>query len=90
MPVKTKTGSVVSDKMQKTIVVAVENLVEHRLYKKRIRLTRRFQAHDENNEAHMGDTVRIVETRPLSKNKTWRLQEIVRTSDRINVEGDPT
>lgn len=79
--IKTKTGRVVSDKMEKTIVVAVENLVEHPLYKKRVRQTRKFQAHDERNEAHIGDVVRIAETRPISKNKTWRLVEIVRKAD---------
>ena len=79
--VKTKTGRVVSDKMEKTIVVAVENLVEHPLYKKRVRRTKKFHAHDENGEAHMGDIVRIAETRPLSKTKTWRLQEIIRKAD---------
>jgi small subunit ribosomal protein S17 len=78
---KTKTGRVVSDKMEKTIVVAVENLVEHPLYKKRVRRTRKFHAHDENGEAHIGDIVRIAETRPLSKTKTWRLQEIIRKAD---------
>jgi small subunit ribosomal protein S17 len=78
---KTKTGQVVSDKMDKTIVVAVENLVEHPLYKKRVRRTRKFQAHDERNEAHAGDVVRIGETRPISKNKTWRLLEIIRRAD---------
>ncbi|GAC1323400.1 MAG: 30S ribosomal protein S17 [Chloroflexota bacterium] len=83
--VKTKTGRVVSDKMEKTIVVAVENLVEHPLYKKRVRRTRRFQAHDETNEAHTGDVVRIAETRPISKNKTWRLLEIVRKADHTTV-----
>jgi small subunit ribosomal protein S17 len=79
--VRTKTGRVVSDKMEKTIVVAVENLVEHPLYKKRVRRTRKFHAHDENEEAHIGDVVRIAETRPISKTKTWRLQEIVRRAD---------
>jgi len=78
---KTKTGQVVSDKMEKTIVVAVESLVEHPLYKKRVRRTRKFQAHDERNEANIGDVVRIAETRPISKNKTWRLLEIIRKSD---------
>ncbi len=78
--VKAKTGSVVSDKMDKTIVVAVQTVVTHPLYKKRMRRTRRFQAHDENNQAHVGDVVRIAETRPISKNKTWRLDEIIRTS----------
>jgi small subunit ribosomal protein S17 len=79
--VKTKTGRVVSDKMEKTIVVAVENLVEHPLYKKRVRRTKKFHAHDENGEAHIGDIVRIAETRPLSKTKTWRLQDIIRKAD---------
>ena len=79
--IKTKTGRVVSDKMEKTIVVAVENLVEHPLYRKRVRRTRKFHAHDENDEAHVGDIVRIAETRPISKTKTWRLQEIIRKAD---------
>jgi small subunit ribosomal protein S17 len=79
--VKTKIGQVVSDKMEKTIVVAVESLVQHPLYKKRIRKTRKFKAHDENNDAHTGDIVRIAETRPISKDKHWRLLEIIRTSD---------
>ena len=79
--IKTKTGRVVSDKMEKTIVVAVENLVEHPLYKKRVRRTRRFQAHDEHGDAHIGDVVRIGETRPISKNKTWRLLEVIRRGE---------
>jgi small subunit ribosomal protein S17 len=79
--VKTKTGEVVSDKMDKTIVVAVENLIQHPLYKKRVRRTKRFQAHDESNQAHVGDVVRIAETRPISKHKSWRLVEIIRRSD---------
>jgi small subunit ribosomal protein S17 len=83
--VKTKTGNVVSDKMQKTIVVAVHNLVQHPLYKKRVRQTRKFKAHDENNEARIGDIVRIAETRPLSKDKSWRLVEIVRRADTVTV-----
>lgn len=78
---KTKTGRVVSNKMDKTIVVAVENLVEHPLYKKRVRRTKKFYAHDEKNEAQMGDTVRIAETRPLSKTKSWVLEEIVSRTD---------
>lgn len=85
MPRQLKTGRVVSDKMEKTIVVAVESLVEHPLYKKRIRRTRKFQAHDEENQAHIGDIVRIEETRPVSKNKTWRLDEIVRRADHTTV-----
>jgi small subunit ribosomal protein S17 len=82
---KTKTGQVVSDKMDKTIVVAVENLVEHPLYKKRVRRTKKFQAHDESTEARIGDIVRIGECRPISKNKTYRLLEIVRRPDHTTV-----
>jgi small subunit ribosomal protein S17 len=78
--VKTKTGTVVSDKMEKTIVVAVESVVEHPLYKKRIRRTRRFKVHDEDNTAHTGDVVRIGETRPISKEKSWRLLEVIRAA----------
>ena len=74
---KTKVGRVVSDKMDKTIVVSVERLTRHRLYKRVIRLTTRFKAHDEGNEAHVGDTVLIEESRPLSATKRWRLVEIV-------------
>ena len=70
-------GKVVSDKMDKTIVVAVEENVMHPLYGKTVRRTKKFKAHDENNEAKIGDTVRIMETRPLSKEKRWRLVEIV-------------
>jgi len=79
---KTKVGRVVSDKMDKTIVVSVERLSRHKLYKRVIRLTTKFKAHDERNEAHVGDTVRIEESRPLSATKRWRLVEIVaRASD---------
>jgi small subunit ribosomal protein S17 len=74
---KTKTGRVVSDKMDKTIVVAVERLARHRLYKRVIRLTTKFKAHDELNEAHVGDTVLIEESRPLSASKRWRLVSVV-------------
>ena len=74
---KTKVGRVVSDKMDKTIVVSVERLTRHRLYKRVIRLTTKFKAHDETNDAHVGDTVRIEESRPLSATKRWRLVEIV-------------
>jgi small subunit ribosomal protein S17 len=74
---KTKVGRVVSDKMDKTIVVSVERLTRHRLYKRVIRLTTKFKAHDETNEAHVGDTVLIEESRPLSATKRWRLVEIV-------------
>jgi small subunit ribosomal protein S17 len=74
---KTKVGRVVSDKMDKTIVVSVERLTRHRLYKRVIRLTTKFKAHDEANDAHVGDTVRIEESRPLSATKRWRLVEVV-------------
>jgi len=74
---KTKVGRVVSDKMDKTIVVSVERLARHRLYKRVIRLTTKFKAHDEENDAHVGDTVRIEESRPLSATKRWRLLEVV-------------
>ena len=74
---KTRTGLVVSDKMQKTVVVAIERRVPHPVYGKIVTRTTRLKAHDEENSAKVGDTVRIVETRPLSKDKRWRLVEIV-------------
>jgi small subunit ribosomal protein S17 len=74
---KTKVGRVVSDKMDKTIVVSVERLARHRLYKRVIRLSTKFKAHDELNEARVGDTVLIEESRPLSATKRWRLVEVV-------------
>jgi len=74
---KTRTGKVVSDKMEKTIVVAVETRVPHKLYKKIVKRTYKLKAHDENNECKIGDIVRVMETRPLSKDKRWRLVEIV-------------
>jgi small subunit ribosomal protein S17 len=74
---KTKVGRVVSDKMDKTIVVSVERLARHRLYKRVIRLTTKFKAHDEANEAKIGDTVQIEEARPLSATKRWRLIRVV-------------
>ena len=74
---KTRVGIVVSDKMDKTVVVAVERLVKHPLYKKYIKRTKKFKAHDERNECRIGDTVRIMETRPLSKTKRWRVVEIL-------------
>jgi small subunit ribosomal protein S17 len=77
---KAKTGRVVSDKMDKTIVVSVERLTRHRLYKRVIRLTTKFKAHDETNDAHVGDTVLIEESRPLSATKRWRLVEVVQRS----------
>ena len=74
---KTRVGIVVSDKMDKTIVVAIRDNVKHPLYKKIIKRTVRFKAHDENNAANIGDTVEIMETRPLSKDKNWRLVRII-------------
>ena len=74
---KTRVGKVVSDKMDKTIVVAIEDHVKHPLYKKIVKSTYKLKAHDANNECHVDDTVRVMETRPLSKDKRWRLVEIV-------------
>ncbi|MEG0751046.1 MAG: 30S ribosomal protein S17 [Oscillospiraceae bacterium] len=74
---KTRIGKVVSDKMDKTIVVAIEDSVQHPLYKKIIKRTVKFKAHDENNECNVGDRVKIMETRPLSKDKRWRLVQII-------------
>ena len=74
---KTLVGRVVSDKMDKTIVVAIADRVPHPLYKKIVKRTYKLKAHDENNECGVGDTVRVMETRPLSKDKRWRLVEIV-------------
>ena len=74
---KTRTGKVVSNKMQKTIVVAVEDHVKHPLYGKIVKRTYKLMAHDENNDCNIGDTVRVMETRPLSKDKRWRLVDII-------------
>ena len=74
---KTRVGKVVSDKMDKTIVVAIEDSVQHPLYKKTMKRTYKLKAHDENNECGIGDTVEVMETRPLSKDKRWRVVEIV-------------
>ncbi|MBP7072810.1 MAG: 30S ribosomal protein S17 [Clostridia bacterium] len=74
---KTRIGKVISDKMDKTIVVGIETLVRHPLYGKSIKRTTKFKAHDENNECKIGDKVKIMETRPLSKDKRWRLVEII-------------
>jgi len=74
---KTRTGKVVSNKMQKTIVVAVEDHVKHPLYGKIVKRTYKLKAHDENNDCKIGDTVRVMETRPLSKDKRWRLVDII-------------
>ena len=74
---KTRTGKVISDKMDKTIVVAIEDHVKHPLYKKIVKETYKLKAHDENNQCKIGDTVKVMETRPLSKDKRWRLVEII-------------
>ena len=74
---KTRVGKVVSDKMDKTVVVIVEDRVAHKVYKKIIGRTYRLKAHDENNECRVGDIVRVMETRPLSRDKRWRVVEIV-------------
>lgn len=77
---KTRIGVVTSDKMEKTVVVTVETLVEHPLYRKRVKQTKRFKAHDEQNQCKVGDKVRIMETRPLSKDKCWRVVEVLETA----------
>ena len=74
---KIRVGTVISDKMDKTVVVAVETRVKHKLYGKTIKRTTKFKAHDENNECRTGDKVRIMETRPLSKDKCWRVVNIL-------------
>jgi small subunit ribosomal protein S17 len=74
---KTRVGKVVSDKMDKTIVIALEEHVKHPLYKKVVKRTYKLKAHDENNDCHIGDTVKVMETRPLSKEKRWRLVEVL-------------
>jgi small subunit ribosomal protein S17 len=74
---KTRVGKVMSDKMQKTIIVAVEQTIRHPLYKKTIKRTYKLKAHDENNDCGIGDRVKVMETRPLSKDKRWRLVEIL-------------
>ena len=74
---RTKVGRVVSDKMDKTIVVSVERLRRHPIYKRVVRLSSTFKAHDEANSAHVGDTVRIEESRPISRDKRWRMVEVI-------------
>ncbi len=74
---KSRVGTVVSNKMEKTIVVAIEDSVQHSLYKKIMKRTYKLKAHDENNECGIGDTVKVMECRPLSKDKRWRLVEII-------------
>jgi small subunit ribosomal protein S17 len=83
---KVREGLVVSTKMAKTIVVAVENRRVHPLYKKAIRVTKKYKAHDENNACKPGDRVKIVETRPLSKEKRWRVAEIVSTKEIVETK----
>ena len=75
---KTLVGTVVSDKMDKTVVVAVERLYRHRIYKKVIKDVKKYKAHDEENACHVGDSVRIIESRPLSREKRWMVQEILK------------
>lgn len=74
---KTRVGKVVSDKMDKTVVVAIENRVKHPIYKKIVNRTSKIKVHDENNECKIGDKVRVMETRPLSREKRWRVAEII-------------
>ena len=83
---KIRVGRVVSDKMDKTVVVTVETLRHHPLYKKTIRRVVKYKAHDEKNECKLGDTVTIVETRPLSKEKRWRVTEIITKSEMVEVQ----
>lgn len=78
---KTRVGQVVSDKMDKTIVVAIEDSVQHKLYKKIVKRTYKLKAHDEKNECGVGDTVKVMECRPLSKDKRWRLVEIIKKAE---------
>jgi small subunit ribosomal protein S17 len=83
---KTRVGRVVSNKMDKTVVVTVETLRHHPLYKKTIRRAVKFKAHDEKNECRLGDTVKIIETRPLSKEKRWRVAEIITKREVVEVQ----
>ncbi len=83
---KTRVGRVVSNKMDKTVVVTVETLRHHPLYKKTIRRAVKYKAHDEKNECKLGDTVKIIETRPLSKEKRWRVAEIITKREVVEVQ----
>ena len=83
---KTRTGKVISHKMDKTVVIGVETMKRHPLYKKSIRTVVRYKAHDEKNECNEGDTVRIIETRPLSKEKHWRVIEILNKKEKVEVK----
>ncbi|OGN92236.1 MAG: 30S ribosomal protein S17 [Chloroflexi bacterium RBG_13_48_17] len=83
---KARTGTVISDKMDKTVVVLVESLRRHPLYKKVVRHTSKFKAHDEANACKVGDVVKIIETRPLSKEKCWRVAEVISRKEVVEVE----
>ena len=83
---KTRLGRVVSNKMDKTVIVAVESLSHHPLYKKTIKGATKFKAHDKNNECELGDIVRIVETRPLSREKRWRVDEIITKEEAVKTQ----
>ena len=83
---KTRIGTITSDKMDKTVVVAVETLTHHPLYRKTIKRTVKYKAHNKDNQAKEGDIVRIVETRPLSKDKRWRIAEIVKKGETVEVK----
>jgi len=85
MPIKERSGVVISNKMEKTIVVSIENRITHKKYGKVIAKTKKYKAHDEKNECQIGDLVTIVETRPLSKTKRWNLKLIKQRSSRINI-----
>lgn len=85
MPIKERLGIVVSDKMDKTIVVAIENKVTHKKYGKIVSKTKRYKVHDENNECQTGDYILIIETRPLSKTKRWALKEIKQKSLKLDI-----
>lgn len=80
---KTRTGRVVSDKMNKTVVVSVETLDRHDIYGRTVRRSKKFKAHDENNECRVGDLVKIMETRPLSKEKRWRVVEVLEKAPEV-------
>ncbi|OGO61664.1 MAG: 30S ribosomal protein S17 [Chloroflexi bacterium RBG_19FT_COMBO_48_23] len=87
---KTRTGKVISDKMDKTVVVLVESLRRHPLYKKVVKHTSKFKAHDEANACKIGDVVKIIETRPLSKDKCWRVAKIISSKEVVEVESAET
>ena len=86
MATKEQVGKVISNKMDKTIVVAVENRVSHPRYNKIIVKTKKYKAHDQDNSCNIGDIVKITETRPLSKTKTWRLSDTIRKANKSNIK----